>query len=262
MNISEKLNFYWSIFSSRYIGSRKRRCNFCDNQFSKFLPYRDAKLEPDSFVSHLEIVGSNPKQFSCPYCFSTDRERNLLRFFDAFQVAEQFVAGKRILYIAPEMKFRTYLMSQRPSEILEGDLFPKANEIRVDLEDIQFGSGHFDMVICNHVLEHVRDVNQCLKEIKRVLRVGGVLLAQTPFSAILSDTLEIKEAWGDPKFREAAHGQDDHLRVFGKNFINFIESRGFELYRDINLLQTNEHEINSIGINKDEPFLLFLNSGS
>lgn len=260
MNMYDKFVLYANIFTARHVGPKEYKCNFCRQKFVRHLPYRDAKPEPDSFISHLEIVGSNIDKFSCPYCFATDRERNMLRFFEVLSIPEQFIEGKRILYIAPEKNFRTYLMSCQPLEVIEGDLFPKENQIRVDLEDIQFDSDHFDLVICNHVLEHVRDVDLCLREIRRVLKGGGGLLAQTPFSAILSETLEIKEAWGNPNFCEAAHGQVDHLRVFGKDFISFIERHGFSLFCDMSDFCGDHEDSKALGVNLAEPFLLFINS--
>jgi len=224
----------------------------------RFLPYRDSRVIPGSFIDRLKIVGSNLDEFSCPFCFSTDRERNMYRFFRAANIFEKFVSGKRILYIAPETNFRNLIKNWAPLEVVEGDLFPKADQVRVDLADIQFPSNYFDFVICNHVLEHVENVDTCLLEIKRVLGNNGALLAQTPFSKILTTTLEIKEAWGDAGFCEAAHGQYDHLRVFGGDFVEIIEERGFLLHETGGGLNSKERFDCNLGINEDEPFLFFI----
>lgn len=52
-----------------------------------------------------------------------------------------------------------------------------------DIQCMTFDDASFDAVICLEVLEHVRDPFQAVKEIKRVMRGGGVLLLTVPFLA-------------------------------------------------------------------------------
>ena len=49
------------------------------------------------------------------------------------------------------------------------------------LDDIPFADGHFDAVICNAVLEHVRNPHEVVDEFSRVLRTGGTLYLGVPF---------------------------------------------------------------------------------
>lgn len=53
------------------------------------------------------------------------------------------------------------------------------NCIVVDCEQIPFKDNYFDCIIANHVLFYLNDLNQGLKEIKRVLRPDGVLYCST-----------------------------------------------------------------------------------
>jgi SAM-dependent methyltransferase len=50
---------------------------------------------------------------------------------------------------------------------------------------LPFGDGAFDLVLCAETIEHVRDVQLLLSEIRRVLRPGGTLALTTPASRVL-----------------------------------------------------------------------------
>jgi ubiquinone/menaquinone biosynthesis C-methylase UbiE len=47
-------------------------------------------------------------------------------------------------------------------------------------EKIPFKEGSFDTMLCFHVLEHLRDANKAIKEIRRVLKIGGELILVVP----------------------------------------------------------------------------------
>jgi ubiquinone/menaquinone biosynthesis C-methylase UbiE len=50
---------------------------------------------------------------------------------------------------------------------------------------LPFGDGEFDLVLCAETIEHVRDVQLVLSELRRVLRPGGTLALTTPASRAL-----------------------------------------------------------------------------
>ena len=95
----------------------------------------------------------------------------------------------------------------------------------MDILDMPLESESFDFVIANHVLEHVSDDLKALTEIRRVLRVGGYAILQTPYSSKLHHT------WQDPGIaddaaRLQAYGQEDHVRLFGRDIFARITSAG------------------------------------
>jgi SAM-dependent methyltransferase len=53
--------------------------------------------------------------------------------------------------------------------------------IIADAHDVPFLEGSFDGVVAQAVLEHVVDPYRCAAEIHRVLKVGGLVYAETPF---------------------------------------------------------------------------------
>ena len=121
---------------------------------------------------------------------------------------------------------------------------------------IQFDASTFDAVIANHVLEHVDDDARALSEIHRVLKPGGMAILQTPYSSRLHHT------WQDagidtPEARLQAYGQEDHVRLFGRDIFERIVAAGFE--SDIRQHSELLSGVNPMvaGVNADEPFFLF-----
>jgi SAM-dependent methyltransferase len=204
----------------------------------------------------LQTVGSDPDRFECPRCGAHDRERHLLMYMRAAGLLGKF-RNSAILHFAPERRLWGYLAEGGPSLYVRADLFPNAPGIqRVDMLDMPFGDASFDYLIANHVLEHVPDLKRALSEIHRVLRPGGLAILQTPYSAKLQHTWE--DAGIDtPDARLQAYGQEDHMRLFGKDIFEQISASGLE-----NLTRTHDELLPDVdavlsGVNPLEPFFLF-----
>lgn len=68
------------------------------------------------------------------------------------------------------------------SEYIGLDFNPKATiQLDISKERYPFDDKTFDYVICNAVLEHVKNETFVLQEIHRVLKLGGVLYVSIPF---------------------------------------------------------------------------------
>jgi ubiquinone/menaquinone biosynthesis C-methylase UbiE len=62
-------------------------------------------------------------------------------------------------------------------------LGPKARLVELEPDEpLSFGDGEFDVVLCAETIEHVRDLQLLLSELRRVLRPGGTLALTTPAS--------------------------------------------------------------------------------
>lgn len=71
------------------------------------------------------------------------------------------------------------------------------NCIVVDCEQIPFKDNYFDCIIANHVLFYLNDLNQGLKEIRRVLRPDGVLYCSTYGHNHMKEINEIVKEFDD-----------------------------------------------------------------
>jgi SAM-dependent methyltransferase len=208
-------------------------CYLCGKRFHRFYPYRNGRRDYSSFIREMQMVGSDVVNFGCPNCHANDRERHLFLYFDRLKLWDNLKRAD-ILHFAPERNLSRRLKELQPRRYVQADFFPedlygKNPEIeRVDATNIQYGPETFDAIICNHVLEHVPDARKALSEFHRVLRPGGFAILQTPFSRRLARTFE------DPgidsgALRLAVYGQEDHARLFGRDFFNQIEAAGFQL---------------------------------
>jgi len=234
----------------------RRQCVACGHRVWRFMPYRAGSRSSPPLMRALHMVGSNPDQFECPRCGAHDRERHLLMYMRAEGTLQQ-LRGKAILHFAPEKRLSRFIADAAPSRYIRADLFPASPNIeRVDMLAMQFGDETFDCVIANHVLEHVSNVQRALTEIRRVLKPDGIAILQTPYSAKLRRTWE-DEGIDDPATRLEAHGQEDHVRLFGHDIFDLIARAGFEdrVRRHAELLAGVDAR--DAGVNAEEPFFLF-----
>jgi SAM-dependent methyltransferase len=234
----------------------KHRCTVCEHRVWKFLPYgRGSKAVP-AFIRAINLTGSDLDNFECPWCGATDRERHLLLYMRAAGLVDT-LTGKEILHFAPEARIARIIAAQKPARHIKADLYPAAPDVeRVDMLEIPYPAESFDLLIANHVLEHVSDDLRALQELRRVLKVGGQAILQTPFSARLHNT------WRDPgidddQSRLHAYGQEDHVRLFGRDIIDRIVSSGLtsKVRNHDELLPHVDDRI--YGVNRNEPFFLF-----
>ena len=116
-------------------------------------------------------------------------------------------------------------------DYLTADLDPKRADVRMDITDVAFPDGHFDVVLCSNVLEHVDDANRAMQELCRVLSPTGFALLDVPIDHSLEDTYE---DWSitSPRERAKAFGQFNHVRWFGRNFPDLLRAAGFVVVVD------------------------------
>ncbi len=96
----------------------------------------------------------------------------------------------------------------------------------VDLAELNIETNTFEMIICNHVLEHIEDDKKAVMEMYRVLKPGGVAIITVPIDFKRDETYEDLSVT-KPKDREREFGQWDHLRYYGLDFQQRLETAGF-----------------------------------
>jgi len=168
----------------------------------------------------------NFDQYTCPFCGSSDRDRLCALF-----------AGKRLkdisrpidfLDFAPSAPLAAFLKNLPLVRYRSADLYMQGVDDRVDITDLSiYSSESIDCFICSHVLEHVTNDRQALRELYRVLSPGGWGIILVPISTKLGETRE------DPSATTLADrwkrfGQDDHVRLYSReSFLHRLEESGF-----------------------------------
>jgi SAM-dependent methyltransferase len=204
----------------------------------------------------LSGVGSNLDAFECPWCGCHDRERHVFLYMTAMGFLPD-LSGRSVLHFAPEKRLQERIIAAAPEEYVKCDLCPRAMDVaKVDIHAIPFADNRFDLVIANHVLEHVSDDRQALGEIIRVLKPGGFAILQTPFSAKLHQTWEDKGV-DTEEARSEAYGQEDHLRLYGRDIVERFISSGLVSCVGQHIELLPEVDATQHGINEKEPFFLF-----
>src|SRR5690242_20248774 len=235
------------------LASRKL-CYACNKRVGRFLPYRRGWKDVPPLMKALDVIGSDVENFACPRCGAHDRERHLMMYFDHADLWPK-LEGANVLHFAPERVLAARIFKAKPATYIKADLFPAAAGVtREDITKLSFGNCTFDLVIANHVLEHVKDDHAAMEEIFRVLRPGGLAVLQTPYSDKLTNTLE-DESICDDEGRLQMFGQEDHVRLYGKDLFSRLESVGFipkVLEHDAVLKNFGE---GVYGVNRREPFI-------
>lgn len=210
-------------------------CPICKHSFRKFLPY-------GSKVAYR-------KNALCPSCLSLERHRLLWLFLN--KRTDLFGKKKKMLHIAPEQCFHKKFKSSRNIEYVTGDLESPLAEYHFDLHDIPFDENSFDVVMCNHVLEHVEDDRQCMWELYRVLKPGGWAIMQVPIDYSLEETYE-DPTIVDPAEREKHFRQKDHLRLYGRDYAKRLAEAGFEVSADDYVTTIHPELIRRFRLHSDE----------
>ena len=208
------------IYLIIYRGS-KYRCPFCCHSFRRFLP---AGLKLNVLKEKKVIGGGYRLNAVCPYCKSGDRERLVYCFIKKNKLLRQYM---KLLHVAPEKNLQTFL-EKESIDYFSVDLDSPIAKIKMDIRNVNFPSNYFDAIICNHVLEHIVDDKKAMEELYRVLKPGGWSILQVPYSPVLKETFEDSSII-DEKGRERVFGQSDHVRIYGKDYVNRLQSVGFQV---------------------------------
>ncbi len=204
-------------------GGKNYFCPFCKGSFNHFLP----KGWETRVAKEKQIIGSGYREnVVCPRCQSYDRERLILLYLQ--EETNVFNDNYNILHIAPEKNLEKALKALNISGYLTADLSSDKVMQKMDITDIQYNDNYFDVIICNHVLEHIPNDKKALKELYRVLNLKGFAILQVPISQTLNETYEDSNITNYEE-RLEKFGQGDHVRIYGKDYIQRLEAAGFKV---------------------------------
>lgn len=178
--------------------------------YRKFLPYGYGKQRQNALS---------------PGTLSLERHRQMWLYLK--NETDFFTKNYKVLHIAPEQEFLRRFKKQENLAYLSADLFSPIVDVKADILALPFQDEQFDVVICNHVLEHIEDDRKAMSELYRVMRKGGWGILQVPMKNSLEKTYE-DFTITDPKERQKHFGQYDHVRWYGMDYFDRLRSVGFE----------------------------------
>lgn len=180
------------------------------SSYRTFLPYGYNKLRPNAL---------------CPGTLSLERHRYLWLYL---QRQTSFLEDQlNVLHVAPEQVFYTKFKQFKHWKYTTTDLHSPLADIKADICALPFQDNSFDLILCNHVLEHIPDDATAMKELFRVLKKGGTLIAQVPLNETAEVTFE-DDSITDPIERTKIFGQYDHVRVYGMDYYTRLAQAGFK----------------------------------
>lgn len=205
----------WMVpLAGLFYRGRRVECPVCGSHYRKFLPYGYVTSRPNAL---------------CPHCLSLERHRLLWLWL----VRETRLLDDcpRLLHIAPEvclMRHLDRLYAQHPERYVTADLESPLAKLHFDVQQIPLEDGFAEVLLCNHILEHVADDRLAMRELFRVLRPGGWGVILSPVDRTRATTFE-DNSITDPDERTRIFGQYDHRRIYGRDYADRLREAGFEV---------------------------------
>lgn len=206
------LSYPYRWFAKIWYAGNRYTCPIEEKSYRKFLPYGALKLRPNVL---------------CPGSMSLERHRllwlylkNKTNFFSA--------EALKMLHIAPEQCFLDKFKAQKNLDYTTADLVSPIADVKMDLHKAPFDDNSFDVIFCNHVLEHVEDDHQCMSELYRVMKPGGWGIFQVPLDINREETLEDPNITSEED-RLKHYWQKDHVRLYGMDYGKKLEAAGFKV---------------------------------
>ena len=220
-----KLSYVVRPFIAFYLKGNKYTDPIDNKSFRKFLPY-GYEVQRQNVLS--------------PSTLSLERHRLLWLYLT--NETNFFTSKKKVLHMAPEQCFLTRFR-KLDHDYVTADIDSPIADVTADIINLPFNDNSFDVIFCNHVLEHVQDDTRAMKELFRVMKKGGMGIFQVPQDLNRNVTFE-DNSITNPKERAKIFGQYDHVRVYGKDYFDKLRSIGFEV-KEVNYSQKLSTEISS-----------------
>jgi SAM-dependent methyltransferase len=206
-------HYFLRVIAIFYYGN-KVQCPVDGRTYRKFLPYGRLESRPNAL---------------CPSSLSLERHRLMWLFLK--EKTNFFTDQLKLLHIAPELCFMKIFENMKNIDYISADIESPLAKVKMDVHEIPFAENTFDVVFCNHVMEHVDDDIQAMSEIYRVLKPGGWAIIQSPVYMHLDKTLE-DPSITDPLEKEQVFGQNDHMRKYGRDYGDRLRKVGFKVTED------------------------------
>ncbi len=202
------------VMGLAYAG-RGVQCPVCGARYRRFMPYGYVETRKNAL---------------CPRCLALERHRLLWLWIE--RCTDMLTSAPEFLHIAPEVclmrKFNKIYTDGNAARYVTADLESPLAKVKMDVQAIPFPENSFDVVFCNHILEHVDDDRLAMREMHRVMRPGGWGVMLSPVDDSRAETFE-DDSITDPAERTRIFGQYDHRRIYGRDYADRLRSAGFEV---------------------------------
>ncbi len=196
-------------------------------------------LKGDKFTDPID--GKSFKKF-LPYGYGTQRnnvlspstlslERHRLLWLYLKNETNFFTAPLKVLHFAPEQAFYKIFRNLKNLDYTTTDLLSPLADVKADICNLPFEEKSYDVILCNHVLEHIPDDTKAMQELYRVLKPGGMGIFQIPQDLSREKTFA-DDTITDKKERAKIFGQYDHVRIYGRDFFDKLRSIGFTVVEE------------------------------
>jgi SAM-dependent methyltransferase len=200
-----------------------------------------------SFLDYGYIV--QRKNVLSPSTLSLERHRLLWLYLK--NETDFFSSHHKVLHFAPEQAFYKRFRKMENLDYITTDLNSPLADVKADICNLPFKDNEFDVILCNHVLEHIPDDTKAMQELYRVLKVGGYGVFQIPQDLNRDSTFE-DDTITDKKERAKIFGQYDHVRIYGRDYFEKLRSIGFKVEEVDYTATLSEEDIIKYCLAKDE----------
>lgn len=202
--------------------------------FKSFLPYGYGKQRPNVLS---------------PSTLSLERHRLLWLYLK--NETNFFKDNLKVLHFAPEQAFYKRFRNQKNIDYITTDLHSPLADIKADICDLPFENDSYDVIFCNHVLEHIVDDTKAMQELYRIMKPGGWGIFQVPQDLNREFTFE-DNSITDKDERAKIFGQYDHVRIYGKDYFDKLRQIGFAVEEVDYTSKLSDAEIDQYRLAKGE----------
>lgn len=211
------------LFRKIIFYGNKYKCNICNSNVRLMKP---AGIKHEIFEKNIILEAGYRENCTCPVCNAKDRIRMVYYYIENY--TDIFTSKNCILHFAPEYLLKQKIKKNNQAEYYDGDIKKGRASYIIDMTDIKFPENMFDYIICNQVLEHIPDEKKAINELKRVIKTDGKIIITVPICISNEETFEDSNITS-PEERLANFCQDDHVRLYGRDFKRRLEKYGLEV---------------------------------
>ncbi|WP_296313515.1 class I SAM-dependent methyltransferase [Winogradskyella sp. UBA3174] len=182
-----------------------------EKSFRTFLPYGYGKQRPNVLS---------------PSTLSLERHRLLWLYLK--NETDFFAENLKVLHFAPEQCFLNRFKELKNLDYTTTDLLSPIADVKADICDLPFEDNSYDVILCNHVLEHITNDTKAMQELYRVMKPRGYGVFQIPQDLNRAETFE-DDTITDRTERAKIFGQYDHVRVYGRDYFDKLRAIGFKV---------------------------------